>query len=327
MKIMLTGATGYLGRTIALKAAEANHRIHALVRTTSGASVPHHENIEYFKGDLSDMNVLKAAMHGCDAVIHCAAIAKMWTRERELMYKVNVEGTRNILQAAMETNIAKVVVTSSCSVLGPSAGEEVNESTPRLNSMSTDYEISKFLAEELCRQYSRKGLHTVIVSPPAIYGPGTDTASNAISKMLMNSLRSGIIFQPSPSDLCRNFAYIEDVANGHLLAIEYGKSGENYILGGENISYKEFSKTIQKVAPKKLRIVGIKKIILETAASINQLILAFTKAESNFVPSTIKQVFQNRKFSSKKAIVQLGYSITPFETGIKETLNQLKTHL
>src|SRR5678815_3848595 len=97
MKIMLTGATGYLGRTIALKAAEANHRIHALVRSTGGASNPHHENIEYFKGDLSDMDVLKAAMPGSDEVIHCAAIAKMWTRERAVMYKEEVEGTRNTM--------------------------------------------------------------------------------------------------------------------------------------------------------------------------------------------------------------------------------------
>jgi nucleoside-diphosphate-sugar epimerase len=196
-----------------------------------------------------------------------------------------------------------------------------------VNSMSTDYEISKFLAEKLCRQYSRKGLHTVIVSPPAIYGPGTDPASNSISKMLINSLRSGIIFEPSPSSLTRNFAYIEDVANGHLLAIEHGISGEKYILGGQNISYKEFSETIKKVAPKKLRIVRIRQMFLETAAVINQLILAFSKTESNFVPSTIKQVFQNRKFSSNKAIAQLGYSITPFESGIKETLHQLKTNL
>src|SRR5205085_7909575 len=136
------------------------------------------------------------------------------------------------------------------------------------------------------------------------------------------SMRSGILFQPSPSHLCRNFAYIQDVANGHLLAIEHGKSGENYILGGENISYQQFSKTIQKVAPKELRIIGIKQMILEAAASINQLIITLTKTESNFVPSTVKQVFQNRKFSSNKAILQLGYSITPFEAGIKETLNQ-----
>src|SRR5829696_7291593 len=132
MKIMLTGATGYLGHTIALKAASLGHSVNALVRTPAGESVPHHQLIRLFKGDLSDMDALKTAMIGCDAVIHCAAIAKMWTRERALMYKVNVEGTRNVLQAALESKISKVVVTSSCSVLGPSSGAPVNESTPRL---------------------------------------------------------------------------------------------------------------------------------------------------------------------------------------------------
>jgi nucleoside-diphosphate-sugar epimerase len=327
MKIMLTGATGYLGHTIALKAAAANHSVHALVRKPEGPSVPEHRNISLFKGELTDMEALKAAMRGCDAVIHCAAIAKMWTREREMMYKVNVEGTRNVLQAALETGIAKVVVTSSCSVLGPSSGMPVNESTPRLDSMKTDYEISKYLAEEVCRSYSRKGLHTVIVSPPAIYGPGSDTASNAISKMIKQSLRSGILFQPSPSNLCRNFAYVEDVANGHLLAVEHGRSGETYILGGENISYRQFSETIKKAAPRKLRIVTIQKVLLQAAAIINQFKLALTKTESNFVPTTVAQVFQNRIFSSNKAIAQLGYSITPFEIGIQETVNQLKSNL
>ncbi|HSB92528.1 MAG TPA: NAD-dependent epimerase/dehydratase family protein [Flavitalea sp.] len=327
MRIMLTGATGYLGHTIALKAAAANHTVHALVRNPASSSVPQHSNVRLFTGELTDLNALKAAMHSCDAVIHCAAIAKMWTRERELMYKTNVEGTRNVLQAALESNIAKVVVTSTCSVLGPSAGFPVNESSPRLDSMKTDYEISKYLAEEVCRSYSRKGLHTVIVSPPAIYGPGAETASNAISNMIKQSLKSGFLFEPSPSTLCRNFAYVEDVAHGHLLAIEHGKTGETYILGGENISYRKLSETIQKASARRLRIVRIGKLVLEGAATLNQFKLAITKAESNFVPVTVAQVFQNRIFSSNKAIVQLGYSITPFETGIQETVNHLKTNL
>ena len=327
MKIMLTGATGYLGHTIALKAAAANHSVHAFVRTPGGPSVPNHKNISLFKGELTDMDALKAAMHGCDAVIHCAGMVKTWTRERELMYKVNVEGTRNVLQAALESKIGKVVVTSSCSVLGPSSGMPVDESTPRLDSMKTDYEISKFLAEEVCRTYSRKGLHTVIVSPPAIYGPGSETSSNAVSKMIKQSLKSGILFQPSPSNLCRNFAYVEDVAQGHLLAIDHGKSGETYILGGENISYRKFYEIIQKTSPRKLKIIAIRKVLLQAAAWINQFKLALTRSESNFVPTTVAQLFQNRIFSSNKAIVQLGYSITPFEKGIQETVNQLKTNL
>jgi len=322
---MLTGATGYLGNAIALKAIQENHSVHALVR--SPVSLSSNTNFEVFQGDLNDIESIKAAMQGCDAVIHCAAMAKIWTRQRLLMYKVNVEGTRNILQAALECKIERVVVTSSCAVLGPSSGVPVNENTPRITSLSTDYEISKHLAEELCRMYSRKGLHTVIVSPPAVYGPGFDTSSNAITKLISQSLRSKIIFQPTPSNFCRNFAYVEDVATGHLLALDRGKNGETYILGGENISYRQFFETIRNAAPRKLMTVRISRILLLAAARLNQLILFHTKSDSNFVPSNLRPIFQHRTFSSQKAVTQLGYTITPFETGIKQTINQLNTHL
>jgi len=327
MKIMLTGATGYLGHAIALQAVSQGHFIHALVRSSSVPTGLADSRIRFFDGHLLDQDSLTAAMQGCDAVIHCAAMAKMWTRQRTLMYQVNVEGTRNILQAALDSGIQKVVVTSSCSVLGPSTGLPVTEATPRMNSMSTDYEISKHLAEELCRQYSRKGLHTIIVSPPAIYGAGTATSSNAISNMISNALRSGVLFQPSPSNLCRNFAFIEDVARGHLQALEHGMNGETYILGGENISYRQFSEAIRKASPRHLKVFPISRFILTAAARLNQFKLAVTKTESNFVPSTVQQVFQHRTFSSQKAVAQLGYKITPFETGIKQTINQLNTQL
>lgn len=324
---MLTGGTGYLGHAIALEAACDNHQVVALVRSLNSPFIPAHPNIRLIKGDITDTASIDAAVDGCDAIIHCAAMAKLWTRQRDLMYEVNVAGTRNILQSALEHRVRKVVFTSSCSVLGPSAKSMVDETTPRINSMTTDYEISKHMAEELCRQYHRRGLHTVIVLPPAIYGPGKGTDSNAVSRIIIQCMRTGLMFQPSPSTFCRNFAFVDDVARGHLLALQSGISGERYILGGENISYREFSRSIRKALKRKLTVIPLTHALLQAAAGLNQLRLSIMKSDSNFVPSTIAQVFQDRRFSSQKAIDQLGYAITPFASGIEQTITHINQQI
>lgn len=196
MKIMITGATGYIGHKLAMEAAARGFTVHILVRNVQSAFLPIHPNIIPFRGDVTDKETVMHSMQGCEMVMHSAAITKLWDKDSSIFYKVNVDGTRNVLDAALETGIQKFIFTSSAAVIGPSDKFPMRECDPRITAFENDYEISKHLAEELVREYSRKGLFAVIVAAPRVYGPGVSTGGNAIEKLLEQIVSMRMAFVP-----------------------------------------------------------------------------------------------------------------------------------
>jgi len=323
MKILITGATGYIGYKLAMEAARRNYTVHILVRDIQSTLVPEHPNIIKFKGDITDKGSVIAAMRDCDKVMHAAAIAKLSAKDNSVFYSVNVEGTRNMLDAALASGIKKFVFTSSGAVIGPSGKYPMSENDPRITAFENDYEISKHWAEELVKEYSRRGLFAIIVAAPRVYGPGHECNGNTMNVLLKNILSMGLAFVPSCDKVVANYAFVDDVVNGHFLAMEKGLGGEKYILGGENLSYRSFFQTIKQNTGKNIKLIRIPRLLIKFWSFLYMCICNLLKKETHISPKVIDRLAQNRALSSAKAVRQLGYSITPFSEGIQKTILHL----
>jgi len=326
MRIMITGATGYIGHKLALEAAAKNFTVHVLVRDVQSKFMPVHPNIIPFKGDVTEKGSVLSALKGCKMVLHTAAITKLWEKDNSIFYKVNVEGTRNVLDAALESGVQKLVYTSTCAVIGPSDKFPMSESDPRITAFENDYEISKHWAEELVKEYSRRGLFAVIVAAPKVYGPGIEGGGNFFDRLLRNIFSMNIAFVPSCDEVLGNYGFIDDIVTGHFLALEKGLGGEKYILGGENINYNTFFNAIKKFAGKKIRLIRIPKFLILIWSFLHMILFRLSGKHTNISPKTVHRFTQNRALNCDKAIRQLGYTITPFTEGIQKTIFHLKNN-
>jgi nucleoside-diphosphate-sugar epimerase len=324
MKILITGASGYIGYKLAMEAARRNYTVHILVRDMRSPLLPTHPNIIKFKGDITDKASVMAAMMNCDKVIHAAAIAKLSAKDNTIFYSVNVEGTRNMLDAALALGVKKFVFTSSGAVIGPSGKYPMSENDPRIAAFENDYEISKHWAEELVKEYCRRGLFAIIVVAPRVYGPGHDCNGNTMNVLLKNILSMRLAFVPSYDNVVANYAFVDDVVTGHFLAMDKGLGGEKYILGGENLSYRSFFQLIKQNTGKKIGLIRIPKLLLKIFSFFYMSLCALVGKETHLSPKVVDRLAQDRALSSDKAIRQLGYSITPFSEGIHKTILHLK---
>jgi nucleoside-diphosphate-sugar epimerase len=326
MKIFITGATGYIGHLLTQRLANTDNTVHALVRNLKKVNGLDHPNIKLFEGDITDTESIRPAMDGCEQVYHLAAFARMWARPSDVFYKVNVEGTRNILNVAVEKKISKLVYTSSTAVFGISYSQPLSETDPRTIGYNNDYDLSKCIAEKLIRDYVVAGLNALIVNPSRVYGPGIETFSNLFSHLLKALMKGKLIPIPECPDVIANYSYVNDVVEGHILAMKHGQAGENYILGGENISYRQLLQVVNEIVPDG-NVIAVPKLILKAAGALQLLRFYVTKKQPVLTPSTINRYYVNTAFSCQKAIEELNYRVTPFKKGMTTTIHHLKQQL
>ena len=324
MKILITGATGFIGNSLAHQLADAGHEIHALVHNKANALLVQHKNIRVFFGDITNVEQVKAAIHGCEQVYHTAAQVKPWQENPSIFYEVNVEGTLNVFEQALQGGIRKIVFTSTCGVLGPTSGEPLKEASPPITDHSMHYDRSKKMAEDIVLSYSKKGLSSLIVSPSKVFGPGNTSHSLTANAIISTFLKKRIIFIPAPGIYKLCFAYVDDVVKGHVLAMENGKSGEKYILGGQNITYYDFFDRIRILANRRAHIFRASKLMTKCAAYMQEVRHAVTGAPVLFSVKSVGYAFNNYTFSSEKAIQQLGYTITSLDESLIKTIQFLK---
>jgi len=326
MNILITGAAGYIGSRLAHRLANQGQRVHALVRSMASEKLLQHPNIKVFLGDILQKDSLMAAMKGCSQVYHTAAKVGAWAEDAESFYQVNVEGTRQVMDASLENKVDKIVFTSTCGVIGPTKNGPLGESHFRTFPFEIDYDLSKKQAEDLVFKYGNEGLNVVIASPAKIYGPGNMSHSltgNAIIEMF---LKKRIACIPSPGNYQLCFAFLEDVVTGHIQAMEKGRRGEKYILGGTNISYYDFFHQIGTISGNKGKIIQLPKIIIKAWAHIQELNYKFTKHPVRFPVKSVDHLFSNYTFSSQKAINELDYTITPIDEALSKTIEFLNNN-
>src|SRR2546421_610764 len=237
MKAFVTGATGFVGSHVARILAEQGAELRLLVRSSSNPKNIQRLKAERVIGDLCDPASLEKAMAGCDAVFHVAADYRLWIRDPERMYRANVEGTRAMLEASRKNGVRRVVYTSSVATMGfRSNGRPANEESPvSLASMIGHYKRSKFMAEEIAIAAGRGGMDVVVVNPTTPVGE-QDIKPTPTGRIVVDFLKRKF---PAYVDTGLNLVDVAEVARGHVLAFERGRSGERYILGGENLTLKQ----------------------------------------------------------------------------------------
>jgi len=228
MKYFITGATGFVGGVLARKLREQGHEVHASVRNLDKAGNLKAIGVELFKGDVTDKESMREAMSGVDGVYHVAGWYKVGAHDKSGGEKVNIQGTRNVLELMQELKIPKGVYTSTLAVNSDTKGELVDENYHFNGKHLSEYDRTKSVAHEIAKEFIATGLPLVIVQPGLIYGPG-DTSS--VRTSLVNFLKGQLPMLPMKTAL--SWAHVDDIADGHILAMEKGKIGESYIICGE----------------------------------------------------------------------------------------------
>jgi nucleoside-diphosphate-sugar epimerase len=321
MKVaMVTGATGFLGRNLTARLAENGVKVHALYRSEEKIRDWNHENIEFFRGSLTDRDSLENAISGCDEVHHLAAYASPWARDNDLFYRENVGGTINILQAAKELGVKKMVYVSTAGVLGPSNGGLNTENKKFTGTHFTHYDCSKAMAEEKVKEFANSELQAVIVNPTRIFGPGVLSSANSLTVMIRAYLEGKWKVIPGNGQSMGNYVFVEDVVDCILMAMEKGKSGERYLAGGENLSFNKLFEIIATVSGKKYRLYRMPQWIMMLAAGLIQGTALLAGKAPRITPSFVRRYQHNWAVSTKKAEDELGYRPLRFEEGLKKTI-------
>ena len=323
-KIFITGSTGFIGRKLAFKLANEGHEVVALIRSKNKAKDLTHDNISFVEGDLFAKTALNEGMKGCQEVYHLAAFASVWAKD-DTFKTVNIDGTLNILEAAKTNGVDKVVVTSTAGVIGPAIDGPVNEDTPRQVDFFTDYESTKYESELQIKEYVANGQHVVIVNPTRVYGPGPLNVSNSVTKLVKQYIAGKWKFMPGDGMSTGNYVYVDDVINGHILAMAKGRAGERYLLGGQDATYHELFDTIAEVGGKKYKLYKMPLSIMLAFGKLQLFLAENFGRQPMITPGWVRKYLYKWMVSSAKAENELGYKITPLKQGIQKTVDWLNS--
>lgn len=326
MTSFVTGATGFVGSAVVKQLLAAGETVRVLARPNSDRRNLENLPIEIFEGDLGQKRRLEKALHGCQALFHVAADYRLWTSRPQELYDANVQGSENILHAAAEAGVKRIVYTSSVATLGLNTDSTpADEETPSsLQSMIGHYKRSKFLAEQAVKDLVRNlGLNLVIVNPSTPVGP-RDIKPTPTGRVIVMAAAGGL---PAYVDTGLNIAHVDDVATGHLLAFEQGETGKRYILGGEDLTLREILGIIARLtdrSPPRIRLPS------HAVLPIAYFAQGWARLTGGKEPmTTVDGVRMARKhmfFSSAKAIDALGYKSRPAEDAFHDAITWFRTH-
>lgn len=311
MKVFVSGATGFIGVQLVKRLISEGHEVHALYRSVEKTLPLKVKGVSLFRGDILEPGSLDAAMKGCDRVYHTAAFASVWTPDPDMIYRLNVDGTLHVVTAAKKAAIRRVVVTSTAGVLGPSSGAALDENSPVPSSFFTAYERSKYQMEQLLMNIDPNEIEIVIVNPTRVFGPGIMSESNGVTRMIRDYLKNNWRYIPGNGNQSGNYVFVEDVVSGHLQAMEKGVPGQRYILGGENISYRQLFEIVSSVSDIRKRLIGIPLRLMLPVAAVMKEAARVTGKPPMIVPELIRKFSHHWKVTSQKAAHELGYSPIP----------------
>ena len=320
MKTLITGAAGFVGAAVLRELLKKGHKVKALVRQSSVLDNLKNLDVEIVQGDLKDRDSLKRCIKDCKYLFHVAADYRLWVPRPQEIYQNNVVGTENLMEEALNSEIEKIVYTSSVAVLGkPINGDIANENTPvNVSQMIGHYKKSKFLAEEKVKElYKTSKLPVVIVNPAAPVGP-RDIKPTPTGKMVLDAAMKKI---PAYLDTGLNIVHVDDVAKGHMQAFNKGKLGERYILGGENLTLKEMLEIISILCgnkPPKIRLP--RKPLYPIGYVFEIFARLFNIKNPMLTVDMIRMAEKKMFFSSEKAKKELNYKYKSAKNALKDAI-------
>jgi len=312
MRVLVTGGSGFVGRNLVHLLHSEGNEVTVLHRSSSRlVGLP--DDIQFWTGDVTRPETLEGCCEGIDWVFHVAGDVTWGKFLKKDMIAINVDGARHMAQEALKSGVKRFIHTSSAAAIGLPSTEPADESFPfNGDELNVEYAIAKRKGEEAVLSLVDQGLPAVVVNPTVIIGVRTYQPTfvrTILSSPLLASPHGGL-----------NVSDVEDVARGHLLAAERGKIGERYILGGTNLPLAEFMERVHQVAGKKKKALRIPSLWVKAFAICGETVSLLTRKDPPFAWDLAKLAGRNIYYSSKKAIQELEYEITPLDQTVSKTI-------
>ena len=321
--VLVTGGTGFIGSNLAEALLGEGCQVRILRRRDSDLRMIESLDVEQVVGDVRDRDSLRRAMNGCDTVFHTAAIVSHWKKERPLMFEVNVGGTHNVVETCLELGVLRLIHTSSTAAVGFPENGSLADETIRFNWEPYDvgYRQSKHEAEKEIHRGVQLGLDAVMVNPTVVIGPrdvhfhGGQLIRDIYRKKIFYYVRGGM-----------SITYVGDIVRGHILAARRGRTGERYILSGQNLSHREIISIIAEVVG------GIRPMFRMPSAAVRTVTFLAESAAGllDRKPWVTRELLAgsdlNYHFSCRKAQTDLGYSFTPLREAVQKTFDWYMKH-
>lgn len=316
MKYAMTGATGFVGGALARLLRSAGHDVVALVRDPGRAGGLRDLGVDLVVGDLDDTAALDRLLAGVDGFFHVAAWYKHGRREHAALRRANVDGTRNALEAARRAGVPRTVYTSTIAINSDTGGAVRDETYEHHGPWAVEYDRTKWEAHQIAKEYAASGLPVVIVQPSVVYGPG-DTGSS-----LGQLTRQVIAGRPvlGPKGGAASWTHVDDVAEGHVLAMERGRPGESYILAGDAASYAEVLSWAKEAAGSRSRLVLVPRPLLRVVAAMTAPVERLVPVPQPMTSEAARAGTATYLGDATKARDELGWSYRPVRRGIEETV-------
>ncbi|HTA70581.1 MAG TPA: hopanoid-associated sugar epimerase [Bryobacteraceae bacterium] len=317
---LVTGATGFIGWHVARRLLARGHRVRALARPSSRVR---ELEVEVVTGDLRDRESLDRAVAGCGAVFHVAADYRLWAKDQSELYRSNVEGTRNLLAAAREAGVEKVVYTSTVGCIGIPRDRPGSEDVEvHLEEMAGAYKRSKFQAEQVALEFAGAGFPVVIVNPTAPIGDH-DFKPTPTGKIVVDYLKGAM---PAFVDTGLNVVDVEDTSEGHVLALERGRPGERYILGCENLTLEQILTRLAGISGGKAPSWRIPYAIAYMAGLASTGWANLTGVEPRAPLDAVKMARKKMFVSPDKAKRELGFNPGPVDGALKRAVDWFRAN-
>jgi dihydroflavonol-4-reductase len=315
--ILVTGATGHIGNVLVRQLIKNGEKVRALIWQGEDTSPLEGLEIEKFEGDVLEIKSLKSAFQGIEMVYHLAGVISIMPGRQPRVWRVNVEGTRNVIRAAKQAGIKRLIYTSSIHAIKRIETGLIDESLPYdVNNPYGAYDNSKAQASLDVQHAAHDGLDAVIVCPTGVIGP-YDFRRSEMGQVILDAVNQ----KPSPYiDGAYDFVDVRDVASGLMLAAEKGRQGESYILSGTHISVRYLLETIQEITGKGFFRFKLPRQFAELCAKFTPLYYSLTKSKPRFTPYSLEVLKSNSHISHAKATTDLGYHTRPFYESLKDTV-------
>lgn len=315
--VLVTGASGFVGSAVARKLADRGHKVRVLVRGSSPRANVTGFECEIAEGDMRDPTSLAGAMKDVRYLFHVAADYRLWARDPGEIVENNREGTRNVMQAAREARVERIVYTSSVATLKPKAGRDATETDrATVETAIGHYKKSKVAAERVVEEMVAAGLPAVLVSPSTPIGP-RDIKPTPTGRIIVEAASGRM---PAYVDTGLNLVHVDDVASGHLLAEKRGRVGERYILGGDDLMLAEILRIIAEIAGRRPPKVQIPIAVLGPVAFLAEGWANLTGSEPFLTRDGLRMARHRMFFSSAKAVRELGYKPRPAAKGLADAI-------
>lgn len=325
MKALVTGATGFIGAAVARAVLATGTDVRVLVRRESNLKNLEGLSVESVEGDLQDVASLRQALRGCQQLYHVAAHYALWDKNPKVFYHVNVDGTKHLLQAAGDVGIERIVYTSTIGAIGlPEGGGLGTETTPvTLSQMAGDYKRSKFLAEQEVLKLAKAGLPVVIVNPSAPVGE-RDVKPTPTGQIIVDFMLGRML---AYIDTGMNLVDVNDVAVGHIRAMERGRIGERYILGNRNLTLREICDILSPLTGVKAPTVKLPWRAVLPLAHLNKWIADYVTHTTPRIPlEGVRMAKYRMHYDCSKALRELELPQTPIENSLENAVKWFRSH-